>query len=154
MGLAQGGVFGARRRCSYSGKLRFARCGIQEFCKRSARTREEILASKGLRRGFQNVPRVRGRKGKYGPNLGRSVRRNGLRLRYPGVSRLIRAHAGGIAGVNSVESVKRNHGERLLRKTHVRRTRWLTRRNAPGGSRVEKDVRGGRRENSKNHVFP
>ena len=41
MGLAQGGVFGAWRRCGYSGKLRFARCGIPEFCKRSARTREE-----------------------------------------------------------------------------------------------------------------
>lgn len=33
--------------------------------------------------------------GKYGPNLGRSVRLNGSRLRYSGVSRSVRAHARG-----------------------------------------------------------
>ena len=66
--------------------------------------------------------------GRDGANPMRSVRRKGLRLRFSGISWPIRAHAREKDGTNLGESSGRRHGERLLQKTHVRRTLRFTRR--------------------------
>lgn len=64
MGLTRGGVFGAWRRCGYSGKLRFAR-----------------MRDSGVLQMFRAHARGGDR-----PNPVWSVRRNGLRLRFFGSS--------------------------------------------------------------------
>ena len=100
MGLTRGGVFGAWRRCGYSGKLMFARM-------RDSGVLQTFRAHAG---------------GKYGPNLGRSVRLNGSRLRYSGVSRSVRAHARRMGGIKPLESAGRHERRRGGRRLRGKRS--------------------------------